>query len=101
VNRLLLGAPTVSWSAIERCLALLVLATLLVATVSSTLAAEGRVLTIQGRVRVLAPTVSAASANAVFSANSPRPGLGGDTATHLGSLRQLQQGFALQTPKPE
>ena len=88
MNRLLLCAPTAPWKAIERCLALLVAATLLVAAASSAFAAAGRVVTIQGRVRVLVPQMSGVSASVVRSANSPWPWRGGDNAALLSPPRR-------------
>ena len=90
VNRLLLCAPTALWKAIERCLVLLAVATLLVATASSAFAAAGTVVTIQGRVRLLPHEVSGSSAGALRPADSVwgLPGPDGHTATHLYASRQ-------------
>jgi hypothetical protein len=91
---LLLRVPTALWSAIERCLGLLVVATLLVAVTSSAFAAGGTVVTIQGRVRVLAPAPSVSSSGALLFAGSSwgLPGPAGDAAAHAYPSRQPRTG---------
>jgi hypothetical protein len=77
VNRFLLCAPTALWSAIERCLVLLAVVTVLIAMAPSALAAEGAVVTVHGRVRAL--VLSESSSSKAVSATGSRPALTGDS----------------------